>query len=123
MCNNLLDCIEKESTEKNESFNYNDYENNEIKTTQNPAVYNQSYRDYGWELANDGVCPKFCMQCKSNTDCERCAPLYVFLDGQCVKDNNCETFGFDGYSDETNEDGSVVENEKVIALLVKMDIF
>ena len=69
MCNNLFDCINKKSTEKDTSFDYSDYENEEdddILTTQNPESYNNyNFRDYGWELATDGVCPKFCMQCKS----------------------------------------------------------
>ncbi len=123
MCNNLFDCINKKSTEKDTSFDYSDYENNEIKTTQNPEVYNTDYRDYGWELATDGVCPKFCMQCKSNTDCERCAPHYVFLDGQCAKDDNCETFGFDGYPVESNDEGSVVENENGNCITCKNGYF
>ena len=103
MCNNLLDCINKKSTEKEESllnYNYNNNEyddDDEIKTTQNPFKYSEVYRDYGWELANDGVCPKFCMQCKSHTDCERCKPKYVFLDGECVHVENCQSFGSDGY--------------------------
>ena len=98
-----FDCINKKSTEKEESFNYDDYSDNGdssigiIKTTQNPEVYNYDYREYGWELATDGVCPQFCMQCKSNTDCERCAPKYVFLDGECVPVENCQAFDFDGY--------------------------
>ena len=141
MCNNLLDCINKKSTEKEASLIYDEYSDNgvdddddgeiddkdeelyRIKTTQNPGVYNKIYRDYGWELANDGVCPKFCMQCKSNTDCERCAPQYAFIDGQCVKDDNCETFGFDGYSDETNDDGTVVENENGDCITCKNGYF
>ena len=64
-------------------------------------------RDYGWELATDGVCPKFCMQCKSNTDCERCKPKYVFLDGQCVPVENCQKFGSDGYDDESGSEDAV----------------
>jgi hypothetical protein len=118
MCNNLFDCINKKSTEKEESFNYDDYSDNGdssigiIKTTQNPDIYQWNYREYGWELATDGICPQFCMQCKSNTDCERCAPNYVFLDGECVKDENCQTFGFDGYYEISYADVPVaLENE------------
>ena len=33
-----------------------------IKTIQNPGAYNSDTRDYGLELANEGVCPKFYMQ-------------------------------------------------------------
>ena len=65
MCNNLLDCINKKSTEKEASLLNYDYNNNgdneddEIKTTQNPFEYSKYYRDYGWELATDGVCLNF----------------------------------------------------------------
>ena len=96
MCNNLLDCINKKSTEKDASFDYSDYENNEIKTTQNPEVYNTDYRDYGWELATDGVCPKNCMQCKSKTDCERCRPGYALINNECIEVDNCANFDVDG---------------------------
>ena len=52
------------------------------------------------------------MQCKSNTDCERCKPKYVFLYGQCVPVENCQKFGSDGYDYETGGDiVEVVENE------------
>ena len=93
MCNNLLDCYNKKSTEKEESFDYSDY--SEIKTTHNQDVYKTASRDYGWELATDGVCPKFCMQCKSKTDCEKCRQGYVFLNNECIQVDNCQTFNYD----------------------------
>ena len=81
LCNNLLNCLELNSVEKEESF---DYDYNEIKTTQNPTIYGEDYRDYGWEETDGATCPKLCMQCKSYTDCTRCAPHYIFKNGQCV---------------------------------------
>ena len=67
-----------------------DEDDDDIFTTQNPEEYNWNYREYGWELATDGVCPQFCMQCKSNTDCERCKPKHAFLDGEWVSVENCK---------------------------------
>ncbi|MBR4261362.1 MAG: hypothetical protein IKQ33_05390, partial [Clostridia bacterium] len=118
VCNNLLDCINKKSTEKEESllnYDYNDNGNNgddSIKTTQNPEVYNlDNYRDYGCELATDGVCPQFCMQCKSNAECERCFPGFVFLDNKCVEIGHCEDYGYDGYGID-NENGDCIKCEE-----------
>ena len=84
LCNNLLDCLALNSTEKEESFIYDDYKNNEIKTTQNSTIYTTALRDYGWELSDNGKCPRLCMQCTSYINCIRCAPHYTFINNECI---------------------------------------
>ena len=82
LCNNLLDCLEKNSEDKESEFDY-DYT---IKTTQDPSVYNATNPDisYGYELANDGSCPYLCMQCTSKTSCEKCLYHYKFENNECI---------------------------------------
>ena len=92
LCNNFFDCFEKKSEEINETFYY-DYE--EIKTTQNPEVYNVDNPEinYGWELTNNGSCPYLCMQCKSKNDCTRCKPHYKYENNNCIYAiENCKDF-------------------------------
>ena len=79
LCNNFLNCYEKNSTELNESFYY-DYE---IQTTQDFDVYNPSNINYAWESSINGICPINCRQCKSETDCTNCRPHYDFHNGEC----------------------------------------
>jgi len=83
LCNNLLNCLKLNSTEKEESFYYT-YDGKEIRTTQDSTIYEEESRNYGWELTNEGTCPYLCMQCKSHSDCTRCAPHYTFKNGECV---------------------------------------
>ena len=93
LCNNLLNCLELNSIEKEESFYYEYNENKEIRTTQDSTVYKTEPRNYGWELTDDGDCPKLCMQCKSHSDCTRCAPHYDFKNGECVDAiEHCKSF-------------------------------
>ena len=93
LCNNILNCLEKQSKEKEESLYY-DYE---IKTTQNSSIYNKENPviNYGWELVQDGTgsCPYQCMQCKSKNDCTKCRPHYNYENNKCtIKIKNCIDF-------------------------------
>ena len=99
LCNNLLNCLEQNSEEIEDSFYY-DYE---IKTTQNSSIYNieNPIRDYGWELVQDGSgsCPYQCMQCLSKDSCIRCRPHYIYENNKCIYAiKNC-IFFFDNESD------------------------
>jgi len=92
LCNNLLNCLKLNSTEKEESFYYT-YDGKEIRTTQDSTIYGTESRNYGWELTNEGTCPYLCMQCKSHSDCTRCAPHYTFKNGECVNAiEHCDQF-------------------------------
>ena len=80
ICNNIFNCIEKESTEKDSSFLYDDY--GDILTTQESKDYKAQSVVIGKELAeSNSICPKNCAQCKkSNADtiskCIKCGNGY-----------------------------------------------
>ena len=83
LCNNLIDCAEKKSVESEEAFVY-DY--HQIFTTQNSSVYSKENPGikYGYELADNGTCPRLCMQCTSRENCIRCYPHYIFENNECI---------------------------------------
>ena len=64
ICNNIFDCVEKNSSVKEESYIY-EYE---IKTSQNIAKANDAKidNDTNYELSTDGKCPQYCKQCFEN---------------------------------------------------------
>ena len=88
MCNDMFDCIEKHSLEKDDNFNY-DYE---IKTSQD-KIKDESLTEneitIGYELTNEdsGKCPQFCRQCKENKKCFLCMDNYILI-GTREGDNN-----------------------------------
>ena len=82
LCNNLIDCATKNSSETEESLDY-EYT---IITTQNSSVYSKENPEikYGYELTDNGVCPRLCMQCTSKENCIRCYPHYIFENNECI---------------------------------------
>ena len=112
LCNNLFDCIEKKSEEKEDTYFYDPMGTSDpdsiytIKTTQNSDIYKSSgysvdiMEDKPWELATDETktCPNLCMQCDSEKKCIKCAPSCNKMDdGTCeIKDQNCEIFNDEG---------------------------
>ena len=85
LCNNIFDCIEKESEEKEDSFNYSDYI---IQTTQNSTLYKDDsiINNYLGELENNGTCPYLCIQCDLNKKCIKCASHYKIYNEE---ENEC----------------------------------
>ena len=85
LCNSLFDCFKKKSVEKEDTL---DYDYDPIKTTQNSNIYKSSNPELsqGWELSDDGFCPKLCMKCNSNKKCLKCKPGYKIHD---PKENIC----------------------------------
>ena len=80
MCNDMFECVEKESLEKIDTFDY-DYE---IKTSQVIIAENElgaSDISIGYELSgkNDGKCPEHCSQCKENKKCFICENDYLLI--------------------------------------------
>ena len=71
ICNNMFDCIEKESTTKEETYTY-EYVS---RTTQNYEKI-QKYSTDNYEMAENGACPLYCAQCKENKKCYKCAEGY-----------------------------------------------
>ena len=77
ICNDLFDCVDKESVVKEESYLY-DYE---IKTSQNIERAETSDEDdiNNYELSDDGICPKYCKHCLEDNICLKCKEDYEFL--------------------------------------------
>ena len=82
LCNNLFDCIEKESrTYQPVALIYEWYmddwgifqttQNSSIYSTQNPLNYL-----YNKETGSGGICPIHCNQCDLESKCISCIPHY-----------------------------------------------
>ena len=69
ICNNMFDCIEKQSTKKEDIYNYT------IKTTQNYDKP-QHYVTDNYELSSEGYCPENCKHCKEKDKCLACRDDY-----------------------------------------------
>ena len=85
-CNDMFDCIEKESLSKQETFNY-DYTVNNNKD----KIYKAEELA---ELGEDGLCPKNCAQCEDKKKCIKCLDGYAFVAEnkfsslvQCIKED------------------------------------
>ena len=80
LCNDMFDCVERESLEKENSLEYN----YEIKTSQeiiSKEDLTESDISIGYELSeeNNGQCPIHCSQCKENKKCFICKESYFLV--------------------------------------------
>ena len=75
MCNNMIDCVEKESLIKNNTYDY-DYI---INNSQDFDEIESSDILIGYELSTDGICPQNCIQCLSNKKCFQCLNGYKLI--------------------------------------------
>ena len=82
-CNNMFDCAEKKSSLK-EEYKY-DYEPKDVSTQIILPDTNKTY-DKGYELADDGKCPKNCSECNQHRQCFECS-TNIYL-GVKVGDSN-----------------------------------
>ena len=100
LCNNIIDCLDNNSEEKEDTFNYN----YTIQTTQNSEEYSsgnilldiEGELDTVEEEGKTIMCPYKCIQCKADKYCLKCAPHFD-IDGEdhtkCVElVPNCEIF-------------------------------
>ena len=79
ICNNMFDCIDKQSTKKEDDYDY------EIKTTQNYEKP-QYYSTDNYELSDDGHCPIDCKHCKEEKKCLVCRDNYGRIkEGDVIK--------------------------------------
>ena len=88
-CNDMFDCVEKESLAKKDIYNY-DYEIN----------YNESKifkAEELVELGDDGICPKNCWQCEGQKKCIKCLDGYSFVSEnkdissvECIKNEDID---------------------------------
>ena len=76
ICNDIFDCVEKESLIKEDSFNY-DYE---IKTNQLiHELINEEIETIVYELSDNGPCPKDCEQCNNLKQCIKCREGFYYI--------------------------------------------
>ena len=80
LCNDIFDCVDNESLEKEDSFIYN----YEIKTSQEVILEKNLQNNdisIGYELSedNDGQCPFHCSQCKENKKCFICEESFILV--------------------------------------------
>ena len=112
-CNNLFDCVEKNSTQKSLT---NDYTPNanvsiEITTNKDTSVDNKYITTTGmYELSKDGDCPQYCQQCNIYRQCKICYTGYKNYIG--TKQNDYEeikcssTYPLDGYYNFTDSENN-----------------
>ena len=138
LCNDLFDCVEKESAIKENGYYY-DYI---IKTSQSitKAEDEQADNINNYELSDDGKCPKYCKLCSENRKCLECINDYVFVRKvdeetiKCVFSNdlsvgyykvgelyyecidNCDTCS-DGYSCESCNEKAIYLFNKCIKII------
>ena len=96
LCNDIFNCISLRGNEK-DTFQYDNYENNIIKTTQVPFIYEDSAYEIsiGWERAENGFCPQFCSQCNKDKICLKCKTHYNVEanTNKCVESiKNCDVY-------------------------------
>ena len=70
LCNNMFDCVKKESSLKN-NIEY-DYT---IRTSQDINT-DEDYTNEAYELDTEGKCPQFCSQCDEDCECIKCGNEY-----------------------------------------------
>ena len=77
VCNEMFDCVDKQSEVKEESYIY-DYE---IKTSQKIERAELSEEDNinNYEISDNGICPKYCKHCLENKKCLKCKDDYYLL--------------------------------------------
>ena len=75
ICNNLFDCIEKNSTIKNMNYSYEYTIGKVINNINSGGQAESKYEKelvIGYEYADDGQCPRDCIQCLKNRRCILC---------------------------------------------------
>ena len=74
ICNNMFDCVEKQSALKEETYTY-DYT---IQTSQNIEKANlaDANDQDNYELSENGKCPQYCKHCQKNNICLKCLDGY-----------------------------------------------
>ena len=95
MCNEMFDCIKKKSEPRNLIY---DYEFNVEKTSsQKLSQIKTESISYGYEINDEGTCPKYCSQCRANKRCFKCINGYKLLGNKdndtqpIICDNNTNT--------------------------------
>ena len=76
LCNDMFDCVDKQSEVKDESYNY-DYEsltNQDLNDAKSASLSEDNY-----ELSTNGKCPQYCSQCDESGNCLKCGKNYQLV--------------------------------------------
>ena len=89
-CNNMFDCVEKESLYKPFNLTINNKEKIFSENTLNTgSEIDQNNIVIGWELDEvNGTCPIYCRQCISNKQCIICNESHTYYVGTKENDEN-----------------------------------
>ena len=92
VCNNIFDCAKNESLVKESTYDYNYVINQNVsieitnKLDTSNSVTDNIITDDLYELGENGVCPKYCKQCKENKQCAICRQNFTHYIG--TKEND-----------------------------------
>ena len=75
ICNDIFDCVDKKSEPRNDTYEY-DYV---IQTNQNATKIKTDEIIIGYELSENGKCPKNCQACREYRRCFRCLEGYKLI--------------------------------------------
>ena len=112
LCNNLFDCVDKNSTQKSlDTYSVNANVSIEVTTNKDTSVSNNNIITSDiYELSEDGDCPQYCRQCNIYRQCKICTKDYKNYIG--AKENDYEeikcsnTSPADGYYNFTDSDSN-----------------
>ena len=103
-CNNMFDCVDKKSKEKDLDYNYTP---NEVSVQILLPDLTKTY-DKAYEESENGKCPKDCSECNEYKQCFECspsAPIYVGVRDNDQNPINCSETPPDGpYYETTKSD-------------------
>jgi hypothetical protein len=86
LCNDLFDCIEKESTLKNDVIY--DYESRTSQDLEEEKMADLSQNSY--EQSTNGKCPLYCSQCNELGHCFKCKNDYGVVELKENESTDCE---------------------------------
>jgi len=90
LCNNMFDCVEKNSSIKSSAYDYSDYTNTIIYISPKTNIENEIQDDIieGFELSEDGKCPINCCLCNTKKQCIKCKTSFEHYVGNRENDDN-----------------------------------
>jgi hypothetical protein len=80
ICNNIYDCVEKQSMIKPNANNFSEYSNKnisiDVQTNDATKIKDITIEELVFERSKDGICPQNCSQCNQIHQCIKCYKDY-----------------------------------------------
>ena len=99
ICNNIYDCVEKQSMIKPNANNFSEYSNKnisiDVQTNDATKIKDITIEELVFERSKDGICPQNCSQCNQIHQCIKCYKDYNNYVGTKENDKepiNCYIF-------------------------------